>query len=34
MENVIYSSKEAKVAKIHFKVGDLVNVGQDLIELA
>lgn len=34
MENVIYSTKEAKVAKIHFKVGDLVNVGQDLIELA
>ncbi len=33
MENVIYASKKAKVAKIHFKIGDLVNVGQDLIEL-
>lgn len=33
MENVIYATKKAKVIKIHFKVDDLVNVGQDLIEL-
>lgn len=33
MENVIYATKKAKVTKIHFKVDDLVNVGQDIIEL-
>lgn len=33
MENIVYATKKAKVAKIHFKVDDLVNVGQDLIEL-
>ena len=33
MENVIYSTKKSKVKKIHFKVGDLVSVGQDIIEL-
>lgn len=33
MENVIHATKKAIVAKIHIAVGDLVNVGQDIIEL-
>ena len=33
MENVIYATKKAKVAKIFVQENDLVNVNQDIIEL-